>query len=86
MLVYSLHTIVYMIVYSLHTIVYMLVYSLHTIVYMLVYSWLSCSSLSSQIVLMGEIMEVSESATSVTYKIDDRTGPWVDVRRWLEQV
>ena len=40
----------------------------------------------SQIVLMGEIMEVNESATSVTYKIDDRTGPWVDVRRWLEQV
>ena len=38
-----------------------------------------------QIVLMGEIMEVNESATTVTYKIDDRTGPWVDVRRWIDE-
>ena len=34
---------------------------------------------------MGEIMEVNESATTVTYKIDDCMGPWVDVLRWIDQ-
>ncbi|XP_019858654.1 PREDICTED: replication protein A 32 kDa subunit-B-like isoform X2 [Amphimedon queenslandica] len=37
----------------------------------------------NQIVLVGEIVEVFESATSVMYKIDDRTGPPVEVRRWI---
>jgi len=36
-------------------------------------------------VFMGEIMEVNESATTVTYKIDDRMGTWVDVRRWIDE-
>lgn len=68
-------------------------YTLHLSLYTLVYSSVCLYTHSlyflhyqPQIVLMGEIMEVNESATSVTYKIDDRTGPWVDVRRWLEQV
>ena len=34
---------------------------------------------------MGEIMEVSEAASNVTYKIDDRTGPWIDVKRWMDE-
>ncbi len=29
-------------------------------------------------------MEVKESATSIVYMIDDRTGPWVKVQRWIE--
>ena len=32
---------------------------------------------------MGEIMEVNESAMTVTYKIDDCMGPWVDVLQWI---
>ena len=35
-------------------------------------------------VLVGEIMEVNEAATSITYKVDDRTGPWVEVRKWMD--
>ena len=35
-------------------------------------------------VIVGEIMEVSEAASNVTYKIDDRTGPWIDVKRWMD--
>lgn len=31
-------------------------------------------------------MEVVEMATNVIFKIDDRTGPWVDVRRWVDDV
>ena len=31
-------------------------------------------------------MEVVEMATNVIYKVDDRTGPWVDVRRWVDDV
>ena len=38
-----------------------------------------------QIVFMGGIMEVNKSAMTVTYKIDDCTGPWVDVRRWIDE-
>ena len=30
-------------------------------------------------------MEVNESATTVTYKIDDRMGPWMDVHRWIDE-
>ena len=30
-------------------------------------------------------MEVSEAASNVTYKIDDRTGPWIDVKRWMDE-
>lgn len=29
-------------------------------------------------------MEVSENPTHIVYKIDDRTGPWIKVQRWLE--
>ena len=31
-------------------------------------------------------MEVNESATTVTYKIDDHMGPWVDVHRSISTV
>ena len=34
---------------------------------------------------MGEIVEVNESQTNVTYKIDDRTGPLVEVRKWINE-
>ena len=30
-------------------------------------------------------MEVSEAVSNVTYKIDDRTGPWIDVKRWMDE-
>ena len=52
-----------------------------------VYSWSLTTNLVCllQIVFMGEIMEVNESATTVTYKIDDRMGPWVDVRWWIDE-
>ncbi len=29
-------------------------------------------------------MEVKESATTMVYILDDRTGPWVKVQRWIE--
>ena len=35
--------------------------------------------------LVGEIVDVVESPTSVLYKIDDRTGPPVDVRKWISE-
>ena len=41
------------------------------------------SSCSPQIVFVGEIVSVSESQTNVVYKVDDRTGPLVDVENWL---
>ena len=41
------------------------------------------SSRSPQIVFVGEIVSVSESQTNVVYKVDDRTGPLVDVKNWL---
>jgi len=52
-----------------------------------IYSWSLPTNLVCllQIVFMGEIMEVNESVTTVTYKIDDRTGPWVDVSRWIDE-
>ena len=28
-------------------------------------------------------MSVSESQTNVVYKVDDRTGPLVEVKKWL---
>lgn len=28
-------------------------------------------------------MEVTTSPTNVVYKVDDRTGPWVKVQRWV---
>jgi replication factor A2 len=37
------------------------------------------------VVIVGEIMEVSEAVSNVTYKIDDRTGPWIDVKRWMDE-
>ena len=33
---------------------------------------------------VGEIVSVSESQTNVVYKVDDRTGPLVDVKKWLD--
>lgn len=39
----------------------------------------------SQVTFVGEIMEVVEAQTNVMYKIDDRTGPWIEVRKWLEE-
>jgi len=38
-----------------------------------------------QIVFMGEIMVLNKSATTVMYKVDDCMGPWVDVRRWIDE-
>ena len=35
--------------------------------------------------LVGEIVDVVESPTSVLYRIDDRTGPPVDVRKWISE-
>ena len=29
-------------------------------------------------------MSVSESQTNVVYKVDDRTGPLVNVKKWLD--
>ena len=29
-------------------------------------------------------MSVGESKTKVVYKVDDRTGPLVDVKKWLD--
>ena len=37
-----------------------------------------------QITLVGEIIEVNEMATNIVYKIDDRTGPIIEVRRWVD--
>ena len=34
--------------------------------------------------MVGEVMEISESSTSVVYKLDDRTGPWVKVQKWMD--
>ena len=28
-------------------------------------------------------MEVNEATTSLVYRIDDRTGPWVKVQKWV---
>ena len=39
---------------------------------------------SLQIVCVGEIVSVNESQTNVVYKVDDRTGPLVDVKKWLD--
>ncbi len=30
-------------------------------------------------------MEVTTSPTNVVYKVDDRTGPWVKVQRWVSE-
>ena len=39
---------------------------------------------SLQIVFVGEIVSVNESQTNVVYKVDDRTGPLVDGKKWLD--
>ena len=36
-----------------------------------------------QVVVVGEIVEVNETQTNIYYKIDDRTGPLIEVRRWI---
>lgn len=54
------------------------------------YSRYGCASLITmsttyfQIEFIGEIIEVNETATAITYKIDDRTGPLVEVRKWVD--
>ena len=30
-------------------------------------------------------MEVNESPTNMMYKIDDRTGPWIEIRKWMDE-
>ena len=42
------------------------------------------SSCSPQIVFVCEILSVIESQTNVVYKVEDRTGPLVDVKKWLD--
>ena len=42
------------------------------------------SSYSPQIVFVGVIVSVSESQTNVVYKVGDRTGPLVEVKKWLD--
>ena len=37
-----------------------------------------------KVILVGEIVSVNESQTNVVYKVDDRTGPLVDVKKWLD--
>ena len=39
---------------------------------------------SLQVVFVGEIVSVNESQTNVVDKVDDRTGPLVDVKEWLD--
>ncbi|XP_065891285.1 replication protein A 32 kDa subunit-like [Dysidea avara] len=39
----------------------------------------------NQVTFVGEIMEVVEAQTNVIYKVDDRTGPWITVQKWLEE-
>ena len=39
---------------------------------------------SPQIVFVGEIVSVNESQTNVVYKVDVRTGPLVDIKKWLD--
>ena len=34
--------------------------------------------------LFGEIVSVSESQINVVYKVDDRTGPLADIKKWLD--
>ena len=34
--------------------------------------------------LVCEIVSVSEFQTNVVYKVDSRTGPLVDVKKWLD--
>jgi replication factor A2 len=36
-----------------------------------------------QVCLVGEIVYVSENSTGTTYKIDDRTGPPIEIKRWI---
>ena len=33
---------------------------------------------------VGEIVSVNESQTNVVYKVDDHTGPLMDVKKWLD--
>lgn len=38
-----------------------------------------------QVVVVGEIVEVNETQTNISYKIDDRTGPLIEVRKWINE-
>ena len=40
--------------------------------------------LTSDCVDVREVVSVSESQTNVVYKVDDHTGPLVDIKKWLE--
>ena len=44
----------------------------------------SPKSRSPQIVFVCEIVSVSEFKANVVYKVDDRTGPLVEVKKWLD--
>jgi len=37
-----------------------------------------------QVTFVGIIREVSEAATNISYKIDDMTGDYISVRKWLD--
>jgi len=37
-----------------------------------------------QVTFVGIIREVSEAATNISYKIDDMTGDFISVRKWLD--
>ena len=39
---------------------------------------------SPQIEFAVEIVSISESQTNVVYKVHSRTGPLVDVKKWLD--
>lgn len=40
--------------------------------------------LSSQITLVGVIRNMEKSMTNIQYKVDDMTGPPMDVKQWVD--
>lgn len=38
-----------------------------------------------QVCVVGEIIEVNESQTNIAYKISDRTGPLIEIRKWISE-
>ena len=43
-----------------------------------------CVCVYLKVSLIGEVMSVTESRTNVSYKLDDRTGTYSDVKKWLD--
>lgn len=33
--------------------------------------------------IVGEVMEMNKGTTNVIYRVDDRTGPWLKVQKWV---